>query len=123
MELDTSILERTQDTTTTMADMYGYSVFSKNFQEQLETGKEKEQQDRDYYFDCVFANDPGNELELAFSQVITAETAVIVKADIETADVKTTSATEMIGFTILGALLAGGVWILIEKVRKGKKRS
>jgi len=123
MELDTSVLEKKQSTTTTMADMYGYSVFSKDFQQKLEIEKEKQKKERDYYLDCVFVNEPEDGVDQAFKQVITAETAVIVKEDFTADSTKETTAMEMIGFTILGALLAGVVWMLIEKVRKGKKSS
>jgi|GEM_PF-3593612 len=123
MELDTSVLEKKQSTTTTMADRYGYSVFSKDFQLKLEIEKEKEKKERDHYLDCVLANEPEDKVDQAFKQVITAETAVIIKEDFTADSTKETTAMEMIGFTILGALLAGGVWMLIEKVRKGKKSS
>lgn len=123
MELDTSILEKQQSTTTTMADMYGYSVFSADFQLKLELEDKKEKEEQEHYLNGVFTNQPEDEVGQAFRQVISAETAVIVKEDFDADSAKAASGIEMIGFTILGALLTGGVWMIIERVRKGKRSS
>jgi len=121
MELDTSILESKQSTTTTMADMYGYSVFSKEFQQKLTSGQAREQKEQEYYLDCVFANKPENEAEAIFQRIFKTETALIVKEDFMKNSTKEIGGIGMMGFTILGALLAGGVWLVIERIRKGKK--
>lgn len=123
MELDTGILEKKQSTTTTMADLYGYSVFSQDFGQRMEVEKERETKERAYYLDCVLGNEPEDEAERVFKQVFSVESAVVIKEDFTAADAKAANGMEMIGFTLLGALLTGGVWMLIEKIRKGKKQS
>ena len=123
MELDTSIIESPKDTTTTMADMYGYSVFSKEFQHQIQVKRQQEKQLQEQCLVSVLTNRPADENARIFEQVLTAETAVVVKDDLAGTANKPASGIEMMGFTILGALLAGGVWMMIDKVRKGKKSS
>ena len=121
MELDTSILEKQQNTTTTMADLYGYSVFSQDFLKKLEVEQAQAKKEQEHYFNAVFTKTPEDETGQAFERVMTANMGLIVKDDLVQEGPKGLNNMWMASFAILGALLAGAVWLYIEKVRKGKR--
>ena len=121
MELDTSIIENKQDAMSTMKDIYGYAVFSRDFQEKIESEYKKEEAEIEQYVKLVFTNQPKDEVEQTFQKVIMADMAAITQEDFTVTKEKELGPVGIAGFTILGALFAGGVWLLIEKIRKGKK--
>ena len=121
MELDTSILEKQQSITTTMSDLYGYSVFSQDFIKKLEAEQAKEKQELEWYLNAVFTKIPDDETNRAFERVMATNASLIVKDDLVQESAKGVGDIGMVSFAILGALLTGVVWLYIEKLRKGKK--
>lgn len=120
-ELDTEILNQQKETTSSMADLYGYSVFSDDFKEKLTLEYKRQKEERSYYFDCVFRNVPEDKTQQVFEQVFATQTQVVVKEDFEVEEDTQMSVFQIIGCTLLGGLLSLGVWMVIEKIRKGKK--
>jgi len=121
MELDTSILEKQQSITTTMSDLYGYSVFSQDFIKKLEAEQAKEKQELEWYLNAVFTKIPDDETNRAFERVMATNASLIVKDDLVQESTKGMGDIWMVGFVVVGALLTGVVWLYIEKLRKGKK--
>ena len=120
MELDTSILEKQQNTTT-MSDLYGYSVFSQDFLKKLEVEQAQAKKEQEHYFNVVFTNTPEDETGQVFERVMTANMSLIVKDDLVQESAKGSGGIWTVSFAVIGALLAGAVWLYIEKVRKGKR--
>ena len=121
MELDTSILEQQQNTTTTMSDLYGYSVFSPDFIKKLEVEQAREEQELEHYLNVVFTKKPEDETNQVFERVMATNASLIVKDDLVQESIKGPNGIWTASFAIVGALLAGAIWLGIEKVRKGKK--
>ena len=121
MELDMGILEVQENTKTTMADMYGYSVFSRDFLQSMQQEQEQEKEIRESYLQNVFTNEAEDEIGEAFERVFAAQSTVVVREDFATKNSTETSNTVLASFGILGALLASGVWVMIDRVRKGKR--
>ena len=121
LELNFDIIRQQKSTTTSMADLYGYSVFADDFQRKIEEYKKLEKKTREDYFYNVFYNQPENYIEQAFQTVLTAENVVIVKEDYRGAQTSKAGQSVMIGSLVLGILFAGGIWMWLEKRRKEKK--
>ena len=121
MELDTSILEQQQNTTTTMSDLYGYSVFSRDFWNKLEAEHVRKKEEQERYFNAVFTKEPDDETGQIFERVMATNASIIVKDDLAQENTNELSGIWMISFAILGALLAGAIWLGIEKFREGKR--
>lgn len=121
LQLDMSVLEQHTGTTTSLAGLYGYSVFSEDFQSRVEQVKHSRRSELETYLEGVFVNSGNSGLEEIFDTVMAAEATVIVRDRYARQEVKEISTMAMIGYTVLGALLAGAVWLFIEKKRKERK--
>jgi len=121
MELDMGILAVPDNTTTTMADIYGYSVFSQEFQNRRRQEKEDEVKLQEMYFANVLANEAEDEVGEAIGRVFAAQSSTIVREDFTPDTNGKTSIIMLGGFGIVGALLASVVWLTVERVRKGRR--
>lgn len=121
MELDMGILEVPETTTTTMADIYGYSVFSQDFQNRMQQEEENTVRMQETYLVNVLFNEAEDEVGEAVGRVLAAQSSTIVREDFAPDTNGTTSTIMLGGFGILGALLASAIWLTVEKVRKGKR--
>lgn len=121
MELDLSILEAQENTTTTMADMYGYAVFSRSFEENMRREQAREKEQRENYLQNVFLNEGEDEVGVAFERVFATQSTAIVREEFAVERNTGTNSIVLASFGLIGALLAGVIWIVIDKVRKGKK--
>ena len=123
IDLGLDILERQGGTTTSMGDLYGYPVFSESFSKKIAKQKELEKEELDIAMDSVFYESPVDDLELSYQTVMQAEMVAVVKEDISTQKETKDSIPFMVGFTLMGALLTTGVWMLIEKYKRRKSKS
>lgn len=121
MELDTDILRQQKTTTTSMADLYGYSVFSEEFQKNVMSYQKRIEEEREGYLNNVLTKASVDEINAAFQKVFAAETSLVKKANYERAGTSHRYFLSMTMFMLLGIVLAGGVWLAIEKKRKEKK--
>jgi len=119
LELDPDILQR-ENTTTSVEDLYGYSVFSEEFQEQIQRYEKREKEEQDASFGKVLAGERADETELAFEKVFAAESVTVVKEEHEKQESSPMGFLPALTFTLIGMLLAGGVWLFIERIRKKK---
>lgn len=120
MELDIEVLDD-KSTTTSLADMYGYSAFSEKFERNLMNRKRNTRKEQDACLYAVFNHEREDTVEMAFERVFAAESMIIIKENYETGSSGGYGIGAMMGFTLLGAVLSMGVWIIIEKIRKEKK--
>jgi hypothetical protein len=121
LDLDTQILNEPQEITTSMADLYGYAVFSDEFQQNLTRINQQQKEEQSHYFDYVFHNLPEDKTEQVFQQVFAAQSEVVVKEDFLQEEDAQMSLFATVGFTLLGGLLAFGVWMMIERIKKRRK--
>ena len=121
LELDFDILNRQQKTVTSMADLYGYSVFAEEFARKVTGYQKRSKEERDYYLRCVLTNPPGDDIQIAFQRVFDADITYVVGADYEMNDVSQMSFLSTAMFALFGAALALSFWMLIDKRRKEKR--
>jgi len=121
MDLDMGILEVPETTTTTMADIYGYSVFSQDFQNRIRQEEENKAKIQEVYLANVLVNEAEDEVGEAVERVLAIQSNTIVREDFTPDANGNTSPIMLGGFGILGALLASAIWLMVEKVRKGKR--
>ena len=121
MELDMGILAVPDNTSTTMADIYGYSAFSQDFQNRMGQGKEDKVKLQEMYFENVLANEAEDEVGEAIERVFAIQSSTIVREDFTPDTNGRTGVIRLGGFGIAGALLASIVWLTVEKVRKGRR--
>jgi hypothetical protein len=121
MELDMGILAVPDNTTTTMADIYGYSAFSQDFQKRMRQEKEDKVKLQEMYFANVLANEAEDEVGEAIGRVFAIQSSAIVREDFTPDTSERTSVMMLGGFGIVGALLASIVWLTVERVRKGRR--
>ena len=122
IELSMDILEEQGSTSSSLGDIYGYFVFSEKFQEQILKKKEREKEEQQKQISNVFNNQAKDEVEIAFIQVMRAETNSIVTVAPMDTQSKEDNVFIVAGFILAGVLATTCVWLFIEKIlRKGKK--
>lgn len=121
LELKLDILEEQTGTYSTFSDLYGYDVFSEEFTEQVETYEEEQNQKQDEYFQSVFQKEPGDQIEEAFDAVFSAQMQSVVRNEYSDTKENFAGMGFIIGFTLLGMFLAGGVLLFIENTWKRRK--
>lgn len=119
MQLNFDIIQKQGKTTTYLGDLYGYQIFSKEFEQSMETVKKEEKEELEKSFSNVLFNEPGEVIDKAFENVITGKQQVVIKTEYNT-DKGRTNTWTIVGCVLLGMILTAGIWLWIEKKRKEK---
>ncbi len=119
-ELNTDILEEQSGTFMTFGDLYGYYVFSEEFQNNMENYQKKKKDEQDIYFQNVLSGVRDNGTEAAFQAVFSANTQEVLRADYGQEKTAANGLGFTIGFILMGMFLTGGFLFLIDKKRKGR---
>jgi hypothetical protein len=119
--LNLDALNKQKKTTTSMSDIYGYSVFSIKFDEQLKRNQELEKRQQEMYLLHVLEGEKEDTVEKSFEAVFYSEVPVVVKADSAEKNIEKESLVFIVLYILIGILFAGGIIRIIDTVRKGKK--
>lgn len=122
LELKLDILEEQTETYSTFSDLYGYDVFSEEFTQKVETYEEEKIKKQDEYFQNVFQRKEEDQVEEAFDAVFSVQMQSVVRNEYREAETESTGIGFMIGFTLIGMFLAGGVLIFIENIWNRRKK-
>ncbi len=119
MELNLDILQKQGNTVSYLGDLYGYQVFSSEFEEAIKKAKEDMKTELDNSFEYVLTNKPEPIIDEAFHAVITGEAQVVIKNEYSRNTAGISSGT-IIGSVLMGMMVTAVILIIIEKKRKGK---
>lgn len=119
LEINTDILSQQGDTVTYLGDLYGYQVFSPDFEKAIEKNKTEMKEELDSSFDYVLTCEPEPIIDNAFNAVIAGETQVVIKNEYNKNNASMSTGA-IIGCVLLGMILTAVFLIVIEKKRKEK---
>lgn len=122
LELNTFSLEEQEKVATSLEDVYGYKVLTEAFQEQIDNYNMLKRQERQLCLQYVFTRESKDTVMGAFQTVMHAETSIVVGSEYEKEQEKNDSIFMMAVFVVLGAMITGLIWSLVERKQKGKKR-
>lgn len=124
LELDLEIIEQQGETTSSMGDIYGYAVFSEEFQGKIDEYQQQQERTHEGCLERVLNGSADTQLEASFARVLQAETTAVIKKDLTAVPKPADQPLFIGGFVILGGLLTAVVFYLIERKRKqgGEKR-
>ena len=122
LNLDTEILQKKENISTSLCDRFGIHMYALEFMEHEKRYQEKQQEKEDEIFSNVLNNPEKEMTDTAFKRVIQAETTTVIKAEYN--ENKATSNPYInIAYGILGAILAGTVLFLIERYRRKRNEN
>lgn len=122
LNLDTEILQKKENISTSLCDRFGIHMHTLEFMEHEKRYQEKQQEKEDEIFSNVLNNPEKEMTDTAFKRVIQAETIAVIKAEYN--ENKATSNPYInIAYGILGAILAGTVLFLIERYRRKRNEN
>lgn len=122
--LNMDILEEQKGTVSTLGDLYGYNVFSEEFDRQVTNYQKKKEAAQEEAFQNVFYRSLSREeeLERSFQAVMTAESQMVVREDYRDNRTQENNPWLMAGFILVGMFLTGSILFGIEKKRRGKRK-
>lgn len=121
IDLDFYVWEKQSQTTTSLEEVYGYSVFSEEFDRKIKDYQKNQKSTREEALRMVWKGKKKDEIEDAFQSVLLAETDTVIKADYGTEQIQMMSNKTIAGFILCGMIFAGGILMLLEKQWRGKK--
>lgn len=122
LNLDTEILQKNENISTSLCDRFGIHMYTLEFMEHEKRYQEKQQEKENEIFSNVLNNPEKEMTDTAFKRVIQAETTAVIKAEYN--ENKATSNPYInIAYGILGAILAGTVLFLIERYRRKRNEN
>lgn len=119
LQLNFEVIQQQGKTVTYLGDLYGYQVFSEEFEKSIEKQKRERKEELEDSFMNVLTNEPEPIVDNAFQTVIAGEKQVVIKAEYNTDNGKT-NVWLMTGCVLLGMILTAGIWLHIERKRKEK---
>lgn len=119
LELNLDILQQQGKTVSYLGDLYGYQVFSSEFEEAIKKAKEDMKTELDNSFEYVLTNKPEPIVDKAFHAVMTGEVQVVIKNEYNKNTANISNGTIM-GSVLTGMIITAVILIIIEKKRKGK---
>ena len=81
LNLDTEILQKNENISTSLCDRFGIHMYTLEFMEREKRYQEKQQEKEDHIFSNVFNNPEKEMTDIAFERVIQAETTAVIKAE------------------------------------------
>lgn len=122
LNLDTEILQKKENISTSLCDRFGIHMYTLEFMEREKKYQEKQKEKEDHIFSNVL-NNPEKELtDIAFNRVIQAEMTAVIKAEYNE-NQETSNPYINIAYGVLGAILAGTVLFLIERYRRKRNEN
>lgn len=117
LDLDTEMLQKDENMSTSLCDRFGIHMYSEEFIEKEKAYQTEQKEKNDQIFTNVWNNKKQEKSEQAFQSVMHAQTAEVIKAEYTgPGEAEGTYAGVMYG--LLGAVLAGAVLFGIEKYRR-----
>ncbi|MCR5216092.1 MAG: hypothetical protein K6C69_04085 [Lachnospiraceae bacterium] len=117
MNLD--VLNRSNDTISYLGDIYGYQIFSEEFESKMQDVKEEERSECEEAFANVLTEEKQSDVDEAFSYVMQGNMQVVVKGNQENPEVQNNPLL-FVGGILLGMVLTLAVFFWIEQKRKEK---
>lgn len=81
LNLDTEILQKNENVSTSLCDRFGIHMYTSEFMEQEKAYQQGQQEKNNEIFSNVLNNPERNITETAFQRVIQADTTAIIKAE------------------------------------------
>lgn len=122
LDLDTEILQKNEDISTSLCDRFGIHMYTTEFMEREQRYQEEQQEKENQVFTDVLHNPKKEMTETAFEKVIQAETMAVIKAEYNE-NKEISNPYINIAYGVLGAILAGSVLLLIERYRKKRNEN
>jgi len=117
MNLD--VLNRSNDTISYLGDIYGYQIFSEEFESKMQDVREEERSECEEAFANVLTEEKQSDVDEAFSYVMQGNMQVVVKGNQENPEVQNNPLL-FVGGILLGMVLTLAVFLWIEQKRKEK---
>lgn len=122
LNLDTEILQKNENVSTSLCDRFGIHMYTSEFMEQEKAYQQGQQEKNNEIFSNVLNNPERNITETAFRRVIQADTTAIIKAEYNE-NIQNTSQYMNIAYGLSGAILAGVVLFFIERYRRKRNEN
>lgn len=122
LNLDTEILQKNENVSTSLCDRFGIHMYTSEFMEQEKAYQQGQQEKNNEIFSNVLNNPERNITETAFQRVIQADTTAIIKAEYNE-NIQNTSQYMNIAYGLSGAILAGVVLFFIERYRRKRNEN
>lgn len=122
LNLDTEILQKNENVSTSLCDRFGIHMYTSEFMEQEKAYQQGQQEKNNEIFSNVLNNPERNITETAFQRVIQADTTAIIKAEYNE-NIQNNSQYMNIAYGLSGAILAGVVLFFIERYRRKRNEN
>lgn len=120
LSLDASVLQKNDDVSTSLCDRFGIHMYSSEFLENEARYKEEQDQEETKIFHAVMHNSKNEKTEESFQQVIQAEGVEVIKSN-SARNVQEEAGWFSVAYILLGAIVAGTVLFLIDKMRRKRR--
>ncbi len=122
LKLDTDVLEKDENMSTSLCDRFGIHMYTQEFLEKEQAYKEKQKEKNNEIFSNVLHNEKKDSAEQAFQTVIQANTTEVIKAEYRE-NQGTAGQYANFAYGVTGALMAGVVLFFIERYRKKRNEN
>ena len=123
LELDPEVLNKRKEQHSSLEDLYKYSVFSKEFKENIEYVNKKEANEMEKSFEKVFVGEKNDVTDEVFETVISAPSKTVITNDYSNHKTNANSGLISVLFIGLGMSIAFVALLGIDKLRKLRKDS
>lgn len=122
VDFQTDFLSRQGINSTSLCDRYNIHMFTQEFELMQNQVKESELKSREANFSKVYANMDQTSFEQTFTMVMNTDMDMIIKKEY-TDDMQSNAQIGFFAYALLGAVLAGTVFFVIEKARRRKREN
>lgn len=122
LHLDTEILQKNDNVSTSLCDRFGIHMYTSEFIELEKIHQKEKQEKNNEIFSNVLNRSKSNSMETAFQRVIQADTTAIIKAEYNE-NTQSNSQYTNVAYGLTGALLAGAVLFFIERHRRKRNEN
>ena len=122
LNLDTEILQKNENISTSLCDRFGIHMYTSEFMEQEKAYQEEQEEKNNEIFLNVLNNPEKEITETAFQRVMQADTTAVIKTEYNENN-ETNNQYMNIAYGIFGAILAGVVLFFIEKYRRKRNEN
>lgn len=122
LELDPEVLNKKDVQHSSLEDIYEYQVFSSEFRDNIKSVNEKDEKETNKSFVKVLDGEKKDATDEIFTTVMSASKESIISNTYSREKENGESILYPIAFISLGMLLTFGVIMLIEKIKKKRKR-
>ena len=122
LNLDTEILQKNENISTSLCDRFGIHMYTSEFMEQEKAYQEEQEEKNNEIFLNVLNNPEKEITETAFQRVMQADTTAVIKTEYNENN-ETNNQYMNIAYGVFGAMLAGIVLFFIEKYRRKRNEN